>query len=194
MEAIFDNLSQMASSADAKTKRALIAKLHSLADSLDTSSMLTANRLASCIIRDSFASEAPLSVEEIAKSTGGRLLRYLSSHGAIKESGKDEFTCINVTRNLVATGSQAGICHNFETIRPQFQELPGFLRRAKYQDITDSSHTVMQAAFHFEGKAFDWMGEHPENLTYFNDYMAGRRHNVNDMWLSVYPVEAEVKG
>ncbi|PQE26443.1 O-methyl transferase B protein [Rutstroemia sp. NJR-2017a BBW] len=77
---------------------------------------------------------------------------------------------------------------------PQFQALPSFLKKSKYQDITDPSHTVMQAAFDFEGMAFDWMGLHPENLAYFNDYMAGRRHDTNDEWLSVYPVEAETAG
>lgn len=35
------------------------------------------------------------------------------------------------------------------------------------------------------------MESHPENLAYLNDYMAGRRHDVEDTWLSIHLVAAE---
>ncbi|KAJ8068749.1 hypothetical protein OCU04_002446 [Sclerotinia nivalis] len=212
MEEIFQQFSNTAGSADDVTKKDLMVRLRRMADSLedadDTVNRLIHLSLELAVVRVGVdlkiydllvAHKTPMSVNAIAKDSGaspqllGRLLRFLSSHGAIKESGKDEFTFTNVTQNLVATGSQAGICHNFATVCPQYQDLPAFLRKTEYQDITDPAHTVMQDTFNFEGKAFDWMGSHPENLAYFNDYMAGRRHNLDDTWLSVYPVEAEVK-
>ncbi|APA07731.1 hypothetical protein sscle_03g025010 [Sclerotinia sclerotiorum 1980 UF-70] len=151
MEDLFHQLSDIASSADDVTKRDLIMRLRRIADSLEDVDD-TINRLMHllAVIRVGVdlkiydllvAHKTPMSVGAIAKDSGassqllGRLPRFLSSHGIIKESSKDEFTFTNITQNLVATGSQAGICHNFATVCPRYQELPAFLRKTKYQDM-----------------------------------------------------------
>lgn len=59
---------------------------------------------------------------------------------------------------------------------------------------TDPSNTVFQYAFNFEGPGFSWLLDRPENLRYFQEFMAGRRQTIAETWLSVYPVEAETKG
>jgi len=146
------------------------------------------------------ASKSPLSVDEIAKATGakpqltGRLLRFLASVDVIKETSKDTFTSNNVTKNLTIPGSPGGICHSFETVAPQYHALPTYLKKVNYESPTDPEHTVFQDAFNFEGPAFKWFEDHPENLAYFQEYMSGRRQTIAQTWLSVYPVEAETKG
>jgi hypothetical protein len=43
-----------------------------------------------------------------------------------------------------------------------------------------------------ESTQFPWFSDHPDKLKYFNDYMALRR-GPEKSWISVYPVEEEVK-
>lgn len=79
---------------------------------------------------------------------------------------------------------------SFETIGPQYQELPRFLKRINYQNVSDPQHSVFQDAWKTNLGAFDWFQYHPENLEYFNQYMASRREGA-ETWLSVYPIEEE---
>jgi len=95
---------------------------------------------------------------------------------------------------LVAPGTQAGLCHSFETCAPQYQALPAFLKKTNFQAPTDPNNTVFQDAFNFQGTGFQWFGSHPENLAYFQEYMGSRRQTVEETWLAVYPVDAETKG
>lgn len=74
-----------------------------------------------------------------------------------------------------------------------FQELPDFLAKNGYKDITDNANTVHQAAWKTKDPLFVWMAEHPETAAHFNDYMAYRRKDM-PTGLDVFPVEEEVKG
>lgn len=74
-----------------------------------------------------------------------------------------------------------------------YQELPDFLAKTGYQDITDNAKTPHQAAWKTTDPAFMWMEKHPQNAAYFNQYMIHRRKNMLT-WLSVFPVERELKG
>lgn len=74
-----------------------------------------------------------------------------------------------------------------------YQELPDFLAKIKYQDITDNNDTVFQTAYKTQGPAFEHMAAHPQMAAYFNQYMAHRRKGMNT-WLSVFPMEEETKG
>ncbi|KAL9116884.1 MAG: hypothetical protein Q9187_006587 [Circinaria calcarea] len=80
----------------------------------------------------------------------------------------------------------------FDTVGPQFQELPSFLARNRYQNITDSTKTVFQDAWKTELPTFLWLPQHPEAFTHLNQHMAARRKGM-PTWLSVYPVEQDTK-
>ncbi|KAF4620123.1 hypothetical protein G7Y89_g14699 [Cudoniella acicularis] len=213
MEAIFSQIKQIASTAGNPAKKSLIFQLHALAYSLeevdDTVKRLSHLNLEAAVIRIGVdlklfdllsTSQIPLSVNKVVKSTGGdaqligRLMRFLASISVIEETGKDTFTSTNVSRNLTVPGSQAGFCHGFETSGPLYQELPSFLKRTRYQTPTNPTPTVLQSAYNFPGTAFEWFGTQPENLKYYQEYMAGRRQLTQEMWFSVYPVSAETEG
>ena len=74
-----------------------------------------------------------------------------------------------------------------------YQEMPAFLAKINYTDITDNNNTVHQAAFKTDEPVFAWFTKHPQNASYFNDYMMHRRQGMAT-WLDVYPVEKETKG
>ena len=66
------------------------------------------------------------------------------------------------------------------------------MKKIGYQNVEENYHTVFQDAWKTELGAFEWFDHHPNNLDYFNQYMASRREGA-ETWLSVYPVEAEAK-
>lgn len=82
---------------------------------------------------------------------------------------------------------------SFETIGPQYQALPRFLKETKYKNPDDALHTVFQDAWKTPLHAFAWFQSHPENLNHFNDYMALRR-GPEVSWITVYPVHEETVG
>jgi demethylsterigmatocystin 6-O-methyltransferase len=71
-----------------------------------------------------------------------------------------------------------------------YQELPDFLAKIKYQDITENTSTVFQEAYKMDGPAFVYMAEHPRTAAYFNQYMLHRRKGM-PTWLSVFPLDKE---
>lgn len=81
----------------------------------------------------------------------------------------------------------------FYTCGPLYQELPGFLAKIKYQDITDNTNTVHQVAHKTPLPAFLWFMEHPQAAGYFNEFMLHRRKDQVICW-DVYPVEQETQG
>jgi hypothetical protein len=70
--------------------------------------------------------------------------------------------------------------------------LPNFLARTAYKTPVDELQTAFQDAWKTPLHTFQWMGENPKHLAYFNDYMALRRQ-AELSWLMVYPVAEEVK-
>ncbi|RYP17961.1 hypothetical protein DL765_004180 [Monosporascus sp. GIB2] len=74
-----------------------------------------------------------------------------------------------------------------------YQNLPSFLANTNYQNPSDELATVFQSAFATSQHCFTWLGERPERLSLFNDYMALRRR-PSLSWLSVYPVDIETAG
>lgn len=70
--------------------------------------------------------------------------------------------------------------------------MPSFLRGTGYKNPQDELKTVFQTAWNAPGvHQFAWFSKHPENLRFFNDYMATRRQPAVS-WLSVYPVLEEL--
>lgn len=65
--------------------------------------------------------------------------------------------------------------------------------KTKYKNPSDDLHTVFQDAWDTPLHGFAWFTGHPENLTYFNNFMAFRRQPQLS-WLAVYPVTKEASG
>lgn len=66
------------------------------------------------------------------------------------------------------------------------------MKEMKYSTSVDPMHTVFQNAWKTDEHLIEWHWKQPEFLQHFNDYMVVNR-NPNVSWLSVYPVEAEMK-
>ncbi|KAL2050995.1 hypothetical protein ABVK25_008741 [Lepraria finkii] len=212
MEAVIDQVKRMASNANEVERKEIIDGLRDLSYSLETPDD-TLHRVIYLHLQISSvrvgcdlklfnllaASDSSLSLDQLHKQTGaapiflGRLCRYLASVGMIKEVGKDKFAATNVTKALSIPGNQAGVYHQFNTIGPVYQEMPDFLAKINYTDITDTANTAHQAAWKSSKPPFAWLAENPQHARYFNDYMMHRRQGMVT-WLDVYPIEKETKG
>lgn len=84
---------------------------------------------------------------------------------------------------------------SFEGLAPQYNALPAFLSKTKYENPTEVMHTVIQDAFNLKPgeDAFDWLRNNPRTLGFFQKFMSVRRQGAQETWLSVYPVEEETK-
>ncbi|RAH50260.1 S-adenosyl-L-methionine-dependent methyltransferase [Aspergillus brunneoviolaceus CBS 621.78] len=98
-------------------------------------------------------SEKPLAV--------GRMLRYLASFGAIKETEKDTFTSTNISSTFALLGFQAAICHY--------------------------ANTALQRAFNTTQPAFFWLQTQPEKLALFQEYLTTNCAGMST-FLDAYPV------
>lgn len=67
------------------------------------------------------------------------------------------------------------------------------MHKTGYRNPTNALQTAFQDAWKTPLHTFQWFGEHPKHLTYFNDYMALRRR-AEQTWLTVYPVADEAAG
>ncbi|KAI1125074.1 S-adenosyl-L-methionine-dependent methyltransferase [Nemania abortiva] len=186
----------LASSADSTARRQLMFALRSLSDSLeepsDTIQRFGHLNLRSAAVKVKFDinlieffehSQGAVTASVIAKKTGRDtvlLTRILI--GVVDEVGNDGFAANHTTHN---------VAKNFESISPQYQAIPGFLKKTGYQNPTDPLHTVFQDAFSTTLSAYDWLSQHQARRQVFNDYMASRK-GPELSWLSVYPVRGQL--
>ncbi|KAI1878223.1 hypothetical protein JX265_002592 [Neoarthrinium moseri] len=212
MNAALEQIKQLASQAGDSARQPLILALRKVINSLEAPEEML-QRVGSQHL-DSAATvigidlglfvllveaESPLTVDELAQKTKaeeallGRLLRYLTSIGMVDEVSRDQFKANLATKNMTAKVSEAGLRHYFYTVCPEFQALPSFLKKTGYRNPQDENHTAWHDAFNTDKHPFAWFGEHPENMAYFNEYMASRRLPEKS-WLNVYPVEGECAG
>ena len=82
---------------------------------------------------------------------------------------------------------------SFDILGPVYQEMPKFLEKINYQNITDGYNTVWQSAHETDEPVFIWYPKRPELFAYFNQHMAARRKSMTT-WLDIYPVEKETTG
>lgn len=143
--------------------------------------------------------DGPMTSQNVARRVDAdpqlihRLLRYLTAIDAIGEVSTAQFEANQVTKNLNERVVTAGLNHYFYTAGPQYEALPNFLKRTKYQNPVDEQNTAFQEAWKTQLHAFQWFGENPEHLAHFNEYMALRRQ-PKLTWLSVYPVREQING
>ncbi|KAI0869875.1 S-adenosyl-L-methionine-dependent methyltransferase [Hypoxylon argillaceum] len=196
MDALIAKLEEFAVGANAAARRRLMFSLRALSESLeettDTIQRFGHSNLRSSIVKVGFElglfkllvnSPQTMTLGEVVEETGedivllAKIMRYLAAIGVVDEIGDKGFVANHITRNLAEDVSQSGISHCFETISPQYQAIPRFLKKTGYKNPNLS--------------AFEWLAAHPENLRFFNDYMASRRRPELS-WLSVYPVREEL--
>lgn len=85
------------------------------------------------------------------------------------------------------------IACSFENCGPLFQEMPAFLRKNSYQDVTDGKATVFQPAYNTDLDTYTYFSQHPENLTALIKYM-GLEQEVRGRWLKKFPFERHTEG
>lgn len=81
---------------------------------------------------------------------------------------------------------------SFENGGPLFQELPAFLRKHEFQDVTDGKACVFQPAFNTELDTYTYFSQHPENMTALIKYM-GLEQDVRGRWLRKFPFEDQTQ-
>ncbi|KAI0407023.1 S-adenosyl-L-methionine-dependent methyltransferase [Xylaria palmicola] len=212
MEEALARVRELIPSVDEKSRTSLIGALHGLAYSLetpdDTLHRYGAMNLQTAVVKIGFdlglfkllvKNNAPTSVDEFSSvivaetSLLSRLLRYLAVIGAIDEVSHDRYASNHLTRNLTEEVAEAGINHYFATVAPEYQVLPEFLKNTGYKAPSDAFNTAFQYAWKTDIHQFSWFADHPENLAYFNNFMAFRREPELS-WLTVYPVEEQIQG
>ncbi|MCJ1400195.1 hypothetical protein MMC11_003399 [Xylographa trunciseda] len=212
MDEALAHLKSLASTADKTARKKLLDSLRDLELSLETP-IDTINRIAYLPLQLVAArisielnlfgilvkSDAPLSSGDIATRTGtdpvfiSRLARYLASFRMIKEASEDRYTASNITRTLTNPGFECAIKHQFDSVNPIYQCLPSFLAANKYANIASSTDGPFQTAHHTPLPVFIWLQQQPDNLHWFNQWMAAQRDGL-PTWLSVFPLEAQAAG
>lgn len=79
---------------------------------------------------------------------------------------------------------------SFNTVGPQYQDLPSVLAETKYENLSDNTQTVFNKTFKTSLPVFLWFLQHPEAFNHFNKYMGAQRVGM-PTWLDVYPVKDE---
>ncbi|KAH8703677.1 S-adenosyl-L-methionine-dependent methyltransferase [Talaromyces proteolyticus] len=143
--------------------------------------------------------KGPQTLKDLQASTGahpltlGRLLRYMASVGLIHQSAADRFEANSKCHHLAAPEAITIVTHFFENCGPLFQEMPAFLRKNNYQDVTDGKATVFQPAYNTELDTYAYFSQHPENMQALIKYM-GLEQGVRGRWLQEYPFEKQTQG
>ncbi|APA07730.1 hypothetical protein sscle_03g025000 [Sclerotinia sclerotiorum 1980 UF-70] len=210
MEALITQAKQLASTTSETTRQQLIEQLRDLTYSLetedDTMQRLLYRQLEIVMIRVSedlqlfellSSTQNSMTVEELSQKTGaapvllGRVLRYLASMKLIKETGKNQYTSTKITKTLAVSGNKAGVYHQYNLIGPIWADLPNYLARHNYQDMTDSNDTCWHSANKTDEHIFSWVGRHPDVAANFGKWMA-RYMQGQKTWLDIFPFEKEV--
>jgi hypothetical protein len=209
MEAALEQIRIFAAASGEEARRSLMLSLQALAHSLetpqDTIHRFGHMNLQSAVVQVGIKlglfkilanSAEPVPIEQLSEKTGAdpqlitRLLRFLATIGAVKETGTAQYTANHITRNLTEDVVEAGLSHYFGVASPQYQALPLYLEQTGYKNPEDETKTAFRIAFKTEKGSFEWFADHPEHLAHFNKYMALRR-GLTMTWLSIYPVREE---
>ncbi|KAI8630255.1 S-adenosyl-L-methionine-dependent methyltransferase [Xylariaceae sp. FL1651] len=201
--------SLLAKASEASRKDILI-QLHELIVSVETAEE-TATRIALYPLQTSvtkigqdlkifeiLANSGPRSLEELQALTKAhpitlrRLLRYMASVGLVRETGTNQFETNKKCQNLATPGAAAILTHFFENCGPLFQEMPRFLHKNDYQDVTDGNATVFQTAYKTDKNTYEWFSQHPEHKAALVRFMA-MEQAVRGSWLDEYPIKRDTQ-
>ncbi|KAI1179307.1 S-adenosyl-L-methionine-dependent methyltransferase [Nemania sp. FL0916] len=210
MDAAISHIEELASTANEETRRELRLKLlniaYSLEDVNDTFHRFAHCHLSSAVVKIGLdlglfkslvESKDGVTLESIATRTGadisllGRLMRYLARVGAVDQVSQNQFAANHTTRNLSHKSSESGLAHCFEVVAPIYQAMPAFLQKMNYATPLDPVDTAWQRAFNTPMHAMEWLGQHPDKMARFGEYMASR-DGPSRGWLDVYPVQEEL--
>ncbi|KAM7191679.1 S-adenosyl-L-methionine-dependent methyltransferase [Rhypophila sp. PSN 637] len=212
MDAIIDQVSKLATTADREARRHLIASLRKLADSLEDP-IGTIHRYGHIDLEKAMIqvgmdlgifeylaeADGARTVNDVAKVTGAdpalirRILRYYNTINIANEVSQGTYVGTNIAKNLNKEVTVAALGHYYGIVSGQYQATPAYLKKIGYKNPTDETYTAFHEGWNTRVPPFQWMSEHPEQLAHFHKYMALRRQ-VELSWLTVYPVLEETKG
>ncbi|KAK7739363.1 hypothetical protein SLS63_001706 [Diaporthe eres] len=210
MSSPFQEIQQLLTSAEGPSRGAVLRQLHEIIVSAETPEE-TATRIALYPLQTSairighdlkifeILNDGPKSLGELVKLTRahpitlGRLLKYMASVGIIRESGANLYESNKKSRNLATSEAVTIMTHFFENCSPLFQEMPAFLRRTSYQDVTDAKDTVFQPAYKTDLDTYSWFSQNLAHKVALIKYM-GLEENTRGRWLDEYPFELVTQG
>nr|WPM83325.1 ProsF [Phaeosphaeria sp.] len=142
------------------------------------------------------SAEKPVPLQHLASFTGAneillaRIMRGLTSIGAVDEASTEVYAPNKVTRAFATVKGQSGIDLFHNVIHAGWMTFPKFLKETGYQNPTDPN--AMPFNKQFNGEAyFDWLGKQPELLHSFHQFMTTQRVG-HPQWLDFYPLEQEL--
>ncbi|MCJ1414442.1 hypothetical protein MMC32_000768 [Xylographa parallela] len=127
-----------------------------------------------------------LSVSELEKATkadaallaipeSARTMKHLASMNIVSEKSIDVFTSTTLSNAFTEPKFRDGITYCFNVAAPSFHGMPAYLKATAYKQPHDIADGPFQYAHNTKVPFFMWLGEHPQYLENFNNYMAGYR-------------------
>ncbi|KAJ5175128.1 S-adenosyl-L-methionine-dependent methyltransferase [Penicillium canariense] len=122
------------------------------------------------LFRNIAAHKGSMTTVQLADITGsspqllGRLLRYLSSNGMIRETGLHEYQANTNTHILADDKGEAMVYHGFDTHGPIVSAMPDFFKQNNYRDIDSVTDTPFQKAHNTKLRPFDWFVQNPKHF------------------------------
>ncbi|MCJ1432413.1 hypothetical protein MMC27_001769 [Xylographa pallens] len=141
-----------------------------------------------------------LSVSELEKATKAdapllaRTMKHLASMNIVSEKSIDVFASTTLSNAFTEPKFRDGITYCFNVAAPSFHGVPAYLKATAYKQPHDSSDGPFQYAHNTKVPFFMWLGEHPQYLENFNNYMAGyRAGKVSWTHEGFYPVSERLE-
>ncbi|KAL9625056.1 MAG: hypothetical protein Q9160_000785 [Pyrenula sp. 1 TL-2023] len=196
-----EDVKQLLATAEGSSRRALLRELQELIVSAETPDE-TATRVALYPLQTSVArvghdlkifetltSSGPKSLEELQEMTKA----HPNTLGLIGETDANRFEANKTCQNLATPEASTISQHFFDNGNILFQEMPDFLRKNNYEDVTDGKATVFQTALQTDLGNYAWFSQHPEYRESLIKFMAIQQA-VRDRWMDEYPIERDTQG
>jgi len=104
----------------------------------------------------------------------GRIMKHLGSMGVVQEFDCDCYGPTRFSDALTVPSYRDGIPVGLDTIVPTLSGLRQLLSENSYQNPHDPGQTAFQLGLKTDKPYFEWLQEHPENRSHFNNFMAGK--------------------
>jgi len=130
-----------------------------------------------------------LDANNASPSLLAHLLRSMAAFGFIVETDKDTFTANRITKALANPDVVGAFPHVTHLHALTAQVLPRYLRKHKYQAMTDTKDLPFHLALETDLTPFEWMKQHPEQMKALGHAMRIERICS---WVESYPVEKAI--